>query len=319
MLDLSVYDDEHDRLAYHVLWDFFVAPGVVRQKDGSLFRVIELRGRDLDSAEDTELLAAVNALTGILAQFGTGYTLHIEVRRRQMAAYPPITTDNPVARLIDEERRDQFLDADLYESRYFLTVTYTPPKETVARLERFFMRRAIDTRAVDVFRDVIQPFVRLTDVFATLLSEIMAYAAPLDDDGVTTYLHSTLSPVWHRVRAPVYKAWPIETVVLDTPFVPGSLPLMAEYKADVHLRTVAVMGYPEVSYPGILDGLDKLSLEYRFVQRFICLSTTDAQDIFRAIWERRKDNKYTWREFLWKIVDKTYTPEADPISIMHAM
>lgn len=319
MLDLSVYDDGNDRLSNHTTWDFLVAPGVARQKDGSLLRVIEVRGRDLDSSEESEFVSTVNALDGIFAQFGTGWCLHVEAQRRTVAGYPDTRTNNNVARMMDGRRQRRFAGGQNFSSRYFVSVTWLPPSALVNRLERFFLRSKIDQRAADAFRDVIEPFLRATDIFADLLNRLMAWAAPLDDDGLLTYLHSTISPHNQRIRAPRYKGWPIDQCIPDTPFVPGSLPFMKDYKADYHIRAVSVLGYPEVSYPDMLSALDRLPFEYRFVLRMVFLSLPDAQNIFKELWERRKHNKYTWMEYLYSLVDRSYVPEADPVAMARAM
>jgi type IV secretion system protein VirB4 len=52
-----------------------------------------------------------------------------------------------------------------------------------------------------------------------------------------------------------------------------------------HLRTIAITGFPNESYPGILEGLNRLAMPYRWSNRFIFL---DPQAARKQIESRRK-------------------------------
>lgn len=321
MSDLEALDSLNDRLCFHTPWDHFVAPGIARNKDGSIMRMIELRPNDTDSSTDLELMGVCGNLSRFLGLFGTGWTHHLEVSRRKQCFATELRSTNPLARMVEEERARQLRRANLFRTRFFNTVTYLPPSATLARMERFYLKRRFDERAVDVFRDVVWPFAQATNVYARILDTLMAWARVLDDDGAATFLHSTVSPHDHDVVMPTYRGWPIEEVVQDTSFVRGSLPLMdnVDGHVDFHLRTIGIRGYPEQSYPAILSGLDRLAIEYRFVQRFVCLSATDAQSVFERIWRQRKENKVSWGDYLYGLFDKSYVAESDPIRLMHSM
>src|SRR3546814_17074432 len=45
---------------------------------------------------------------------------------------------------------------------------------------------------------------------------------------------------------------------------------------DEHLRTLTIVGFPNVSQPGILDALNHEDFSYRWVTRFIALDKTEA-------------------------------------------
>jgi type IV secretion system protein VirB4 len=52
-----------------------------------------------------------------------------------------------------------------------------------------------------------------------------------------------------------------------------------------HLRPISVTGFPSESYPGILEGLNRLAMVYRWSNRFIFLDPPDAQKLINS---RRK-------------------------------
>src|SRR3546814_12226006 len=46
---------------------------------------------------------------------------------------------------------------------------------------------------------------------------------------------------------------------------------------DAHLRAISVRGFPDATWPGLLDELNRLGFGYRWMTRFICLDKTEAE------------------------------------------
>jgi type IV secretion system protein VirB4 len=64
----------------------------------------------------------------------------------------------------------------------------------------------------------------------------------------------------------------LDGLLADTPLAGGLEPLLG----DQHLRTLTILGFPNVSRPGILDALNHQDFSYRWVTRFLALDKTDA-------------------------------------------
>ena len=64
----------------------------------------------------------------------------------------------------------------------------------------------------------------------------------------------------------------LDAILADTPLIGGMEPRLGNY----HLRVGSVMGFPGSSIPGILDNLNRLNFEYRWVTRFLPLDKMDA-------------------------------------------
>jgi type IV secretion system protein TrbE len=91
-------------------------------------------------------------------------------------------------------------------------------------------------------------------------------------DGETlTYLHSCISTRRQRVRVPEAPMY-LDAILVDEPLVAGLSPRLGK----AHLRTLTVMGFPSVTYPGILDDLNRLAIPYRWCTRAITIDKTDA-------------------------------------------
>jgi len=84
----------------------------------------------------------------------------------------------------------------------------------------------------------------------------------------------------------------LDAILADTPLIGGMEPRLGNY----HLRVVSVMGFPGSSIPGILDNLNRLNFEYRWVTRFLPLDKMDAlQEInrYRKQWFAKRKGVMT--------------------------
>jgi type IV secretion system protein TrbE len=127
-----------------------------------------------------------------------------------------------------------------------------------------------------VYRDCLDNFVRETNRAIDLLTSVMPEVRPLNDEETLTYLHSCVSTKRHSVRVPDVPAY-LDAFLCDESFVGGLSPALGRK----NLRTVTVLGFPTVTFPGILDDLNLLGVEYRWVTRFISLDRTQADSVLK--------------------------------------
>lgn len=270
MLRIGEYRSRADRLADHLPWAALVAPGVVLNKDGSFQRSFRFRGPDLESSTDSELIALCARVNNVLRRFGSGWAMFFEAERREALGYPEASFPDPASWLIDQERLGAFEGSrDHFESFYYLTLLWLPPPDAEARGESALIARpAANGRD---WRDVLSTFLGETGRALDLLSGLMPFIRPLDDDETLTYLHGTVSDRRHRVRAPETPAY-LDAILADTPLTGGLEPILG----DRHLRTLTILGLPGSSQPAMLDALNDQQFSYRWVTRFIALDKTDA-------------------------------------------
>ena len=269
MFNIGEYRKKPDRLADLLPWAALVAPGIVLNKDGSFQRTFSYRGPDLDSATESELISVSARVNNAFKRLGAGWAFWMESQRMVAERYPVANFKNPLAFLIDEERRGSFQNRDHFESVYFLTVLYLPPSEKQSKLAALFVENS-NRPAVD-YRSQLEQFAAQTDRILDLVQGFFPEIDPLDDQQTLTYLHSTISVKRHPVRVPEVPIY-LDAVLPDSPLVGGLEPRLGES----HLKVVSVMGYPGQSVPGLLDNLNRLPIEYRWVTRFICMEKTEA-------------------------------------------
>jgi type IV secretion/conjugal transfer VirB4 family ATPase len=199
-----------------------------------------------------------------------------------------------------------------FESISHLTFTYLPPPERVSRLEALFLenpgdhavssnllsglfRRKGASRSQQVvnasalqsespdngplpapgragaYQEHLQRFIQETDRAIDLLSSVLPEIAALDDQDTLTYLHACVSTKRHSVSVPDIPAY-LDAVLSDEPLTGGLSPAIGRS----HLRTLTIQGFPAVTFPGVLDDLNRLGVTYRWTTRFLPLDRTQA-------------------------------------------
>lgn len=200
-----------------------------------------------------------------------------------------------------------------FESIAHLTFMYLPPVERVSRLEALFLESpghetfgwnplsrwfgrnshrsihadgdgsrerdepggnqpAQDVARESNYRDQLERFVQETGRAIDLLSSVLPEIAPLADQDTLTYLHGCVSTKRHPVKVPEIPAY-LDAYLCDEPLTGGLAPAIGRS----HLRTVTVLGFPAVTFPGVLDDLNRLGVAYRWATRFLPLDRTQAQ------------------------------------------
>ncbi|MBO9355667.1 conjugal transfer protein TrbE [Bordetella petrii] len=271
MLNLAEYRKRPALLADWLPWAGLVAPGVVLNKDASFQRTARFRGPDLDSATQGELIATSARLNNALRRLGSGWALFIEAERREAADYPESGFPEPLSWLVDEERRANFAEADShFESSYHLTMIYLPAEESRARAAKLLYENTPQA-GVD-WRERLRAFIAETDRVFDLLDSVMPEIAWLDDSQTLAYLHATVSTQRQRIAVPEHP-FHLDALLADRPLVGGLAPMLG----DAHLRVLSVRGFPTLTWPGILDDLNRLGFAYRWSTRFICMDKAEAE------------------------------------------
>src|ERR1017187_2764932 len=297
MFSLREYREPSSRLPDRLPWACLVAPGVVLQKDAIFQRTLAFRGPDLASSLDSELIAASARLNNALRRLGSGWGLFVEAQRFLSSAYPAATWPHPVAAAVDGERRRAFEEAGAhYESSYYLTFTWGLPPDRAGRAADFFYDdggasgQGDDRRSLE--RDLYhfeKTVAEVTDILRSVLPEV----GLLDDDQTLTYLHSTVSTHRTPVRRPEPPAY-LDALLPDMPFTPGDVPMLGDH----FLCTCTVCGFPASTLPGLLDALNHLNAEYRWVPRFLCLGKAEA----KALIEKYRKQWWAKRKGLWAMI-----------------
>jgi type IV secretion system protein VirB4 len=298
MLSLREYREPKSRLPDRLPWACLIAPGVVLQKDAIFQRTLAFRGPDLASSLDSELASASARLNNALRRLGSGWGLFIEAQRFPSSAYPDASWAHPAAAVVDLERRRSFEQAGAhYESSYYLTFTWKLPPDRAERAAALFYEDVGDKRPRKDEKSALDRelagFQKSVAEVADILRGVFPEVGLLNDEQTLSYLHSTISTHRHPVRAsetPMY----LDALLPDMALSPGELPMLGDH----FLCTCTVSGFPGSTLPGLLDALNHLSTEYRWVTRYLCLDKAEAKGLL----EKYRKQWWAKRKGLWTMI-----------------
>lgn len=315
MFNLAEYRNRPDRLADVLPWAALVAPGVVLNKDGSFQRTLQFRGPDLESATQSQLVAATARLNNILKRLGSGWALYIEAKRQPYQAYPDQSYfPDPVSWLIDTERRETFSNMEgNFESKFYLTLQYLPPAERHSKLRELFISSDDSNDEQGDYKKDLEFFLATTDRLAAIMDDFMYESFFLDDDQVLTYLHSLISTSNHPVKRPGTPMY-LDALLADTPLLGGLEPRLG----DQHIGVVSILSFPAMTMPALLDQLNHLPLSYRWVTRYIPLDKTDAESQLKSYKRRWFAKRKGMLNMLQEVFTKSESQLVDTASVEKA-
>jgi len=278
-------------LADLVNWAFLVDDGLVLQKDGSLLAGWRYHGPDLAAATPEELDALSRHVNDAFLPFTDDWMFHVDAIRRPAVAYTPSRFPDPIAQVIDDERRAAYAAqaSRQFETEYFLVVTHRPPPDVFSRAAAFFVQGTEGARVE--WGRVLEAFGTQLQVLEQRLAGRLQLAR-LDADALLTHLHECLTGLAHPVRTPPRGSY-LNVVLADQEVVGGFEPRVGR----MAIRAVAVQGYPHASHAGQGDVLNALPFAFRWSHRVLPLGTAEAAKQIRRHqlqWFKKRKGAAAW-------------------------
>ena len=257
-----------DLLNYFALVD----EGILFQKDGSLLASWWYGGPDMESATPNEMAVLSGQINGALRELGNGWMIQADAIRKPASDYPEASAfPDPTSRLIDDARKAVYESGTAtFESVYAFTATYLPPPEIQDRLSALFIDADESERSAS-WSTVLKHFHRALAQLEDALSDRLSVAR-MNSTDLLGFLSTCASGVMHPVNLP--------KPPLDLDALIGAHDLVGGFAPRVGrlwIHPIAIVGFPGESFPGILDFMNRLSIEYRWSNRFIAIDPTAAE------------------------------------------
>ena len=294
MLNLKEFRHRAMGLPDLLPWAALVDNGVVLTKSGGLVAGFEYHGPDLDSATKPELAAMAARINSAL-MLGDGWAIHCDAVRAQAPGYAPEGYfPDRTTRLIDEVRRASHADQYAgFVSRFYLTVTWHPDPDAATRTAALFVdgrqETGVAARNLSRFKDT------LDDIEGRLAAVVKLQRLHDTVDEVDGSVSSALlahlqscvdlcaRKTFRMGEVPMY----LDAVLGQQDFVTGFEPSVG----DRQMIAISIAGFPGRSFPGILDFMSRLPVEYRWSNRFIGIETRNAEKVlngYRSKWAQKR-------------------------------
>lgn len=326
MMNLALFRKPNARLADYLPWACLVGSDTVLNKDGSLMRVLQVRGPDLENATDAECQAHMARLNRWLSRLGRGWALYLEAERRPVAGYPDGPFPDAASAMVEAERRAAFeQEGARFETVHHLTLQWLPPDDGTSWSHEFLFEKAEAEAGSDQARalDHLTHFSQQADRLEDWLRGLVVQCVVLEGSALLTYLHGTVSGRRHPVAMPEVPAY-LDAWLADEPVTGGIAPKLGEQ----HLRTLTLRGFGADTIPGLLDSLSELGFAYRWMSRWLPLDRLEAQAVLTRVrrhwFAGRKSMGAILKEVLFQEGTSLEDPEAasqsmDADAALHAL
>lgn len=294
MLALKEFRNKAMGLPDLLPWAALVDDGIVLTKSGGFVAGFEYRGPDLDSATKPELASMAARINSAL-MLGDGWAIHCDAIRAQAPGYASEGYfQDRTTRLIDDTRRAKHEDNHAgFVSNFYLTVSWHPDPDSANKAAAMFVdgrtQSGVAERNLSRFKDAINDIEgRLS---AIVRVKRLRDSVDTHDGAVTSELLAHLQSCvdlqargnFKMSEVPMY----LDAVMGHQDFTTGFEPSIGNRQ----MVAISVAGFPGSSFPGILDFLSRLPVEYRWSNRFIGIETRDAESVlnsYRSKWAQKR-------------------------------
>lgn len=281
MLQMKSHGNFAQELPYYCFVDSQGDNGAVILTSGSLLITYEYRGKDLASSSNAELNAIMYQLNSALSMFEEGWSIHVDVIRQKSSSYiNPLDNDfgdNVTAMVLDEEGQSAFsLLSNNLENKYYMSFCFLPPSDFISSVNNMFYVTNNDNTAVKNalirYSENVKHFVTTIDrVMSQLDINTLAYLDYLNKEQMLSFLNQCICNEKQYIRTPDHAVF-LQYILSHKDMVIDNYPKIGEK----YLSVLTVYDLPHSVYPGILDELNYLNLEFRANTRFIVLNNEKA-------------------------------------------
>lgn len=280
-----------------------IRPDVVLTKDGSFLGAFLVQGNDASSLTEQDKEVSSYRINQAL-MLGDGWAMHCDASRIEAPSYIPREGShfsNPLSIAIDEERRRHFEQlGTVYEGETVIAFTYTPPLLATQKFVELMFEddRRTKTKNQDLTDELVARFERDMDTIRGRLGEVYRVSRlgsrlvqlesgdRIEFNDLLSHLQRCATGDFHPIAVPRQRRF-LDSAIGAKEFWPGVIPRLG----DKYFQVVAIDGFPELGYPGILQGLAEMPCAYRWSTRFIFTDPHKAESLvtkFRRKWKQKQ-------------------------------
>jgi type IV secretion system protein VirB4 len=311
------FRERKNQLRFYCPWSFFCGrpdEGIVSLKTGALMRTYSYICPDLGSASVESIQSVAYFFNEAIKGLGSDWCVHFESQRFLSAEYPGSHWSNIAGYLIDRRRQDKFTGRDdHFVNSYYLTLTCKLQSDIYAKTKNFLYRKNPqeneDYYQRDMVRKEIDNFRNQTEsIIAHLTNRI--FIRPLDDNETASYLHASVSTLFHPIDAMKRPAF-IDSFITDVDLDIASTLKLGDY----YIPVVTIFDFPNETYPAMLNVLNASAIEYRWVIRWLARSKQESSKDIEKYQKRFYGSRKSWGTALLETVGNIESTREDPAAV----
>lgn len=255
--------------------------GIILQSDGSFLCAFWFRGSDLETSTDEELSILSAALNNGFNLLGSGWMFHVDTVRYSATDYTArdecfFTHASHI--LIDEERRELYEnERNHFENMYVISFTYKPKIDIGSKMGLFFRSENSNIDNND-YSYHLKYFKNKIGEVSEILTHELNFEI-MDSHSLMSYISWAITGEAVDIKLPIKYGVFLKYLLASKDLIGGENPKIG----DKYIRAITIMGFPNESYPGILDRLNYVDFEYRFNTRFIMISQYEGSKMIDKI------------------------------------
>ena len=297
---IAAHEKHQISFADHLVYAAEIEDGIIVCKNGALMASWVYTCPDTANQSETETDVMIQRLNQAVKSLGTGWMLNFDCIRDSTASYIPRGASaftSEVAAAIDEERRRLFQDGDVYDSANVLTLTWLPPAAKVQKLSDMIYDDDERDQGKDRTAAVLKQFKSEIQAFEQKMSiccqlDRLHCFRQTDDAGVEhwydsflSFLNCCITGSRATLQLPEVAMY-LDQVIGSHEFWATTTPQID----DIHVSVIAIDGFPEQSYAGMLNILAQLTCRYRWSTRYVPMDAYEAENMLakmRRLWQQK--------------------------------
>lgn len=306
-----------DRLCYYLPYNFLIGnpeEGIVYLKPGALMRTYTFTCPDLGSSSPESVSQCSSYFNEAIKRLGSGWCVHFESRRQLTKNYPGCAWNNTLGYLIDSRRKDLFQNKNAhYRNFFFITLTYQV-KSDITTKGNTLLYKADGSEGQDYYNR--QNVSKELSLFRDRTEEVVSYVktkidiTPMDNDGVVSYIASSLSAKWKSRKAPASPVF-FDSFITEEDIETGTCMKVGDYYCPV----VAVRDFPSETYPAVFDILNRADVDYRWGTRWIGMDKANSSRLIEKYQKRFNNSRKSWGQAFGEAVGNVSSDRVDPAAV----
>lgn len=303
------YENLYSHLSSRVPWFLMQEDAIILNKNGSLQKTIEVRGYDLETQIEEAMISYNNKLNNVLKRLEDRMSFSIDTIRSKSQRYKKGDFPDELGNRIESIREEYFNAGKHFESKTYITFTYTVPLDTNKKIEKLY----IESNEIEYEIEFLEDFKKEYNSILDLFKGVFLKVKELNEEETLTYLHSLVSINKQNIILPEVPIY-LSNYLCDCHLKGGlQLKLESDIGIEEYVTPISINGFPHKTCPCFFDELNSLDIEYRWNIRYRALGKQKAIKRLQTLWGTFFKNRYS----LWQLAKQELTGK-EPVTVNEA-